>query len=123
MVRLDLEFFSLFFLPLSDELSINKTVPHPRCRYLEVRYHRPEEIHKGRLIESRVENIIVFLPDIASSCMPTSLEWDQTTALYKQKCAEELAEELNDVQTTVHKRFLFDFFLLFLLLRCFGSVD
>lgn len=66
------------------------------CRYLEVRYHRPEEIHKGRLIESRVENIIVFLPDIAAACMPTSLEWEETISMYKQTCDEEIAEELNE---------------------------
>lgn len=96
---------SRFSFSLSLKFEKRKHVPHPRCRYLEVRYHRPEEIHKGRLIESRVENIVVFLPDIASSCMPTSLEWDQTTAAYKQKCAEELAEELNEAQTTVHKCF------------------
>ncbi|UJR36551.1 hypothetical protein I4U23_029271 [Adineta vaga] len=67
------------------------------CRYLEVRYHRPEEIHKGRLIESRVENIIVFLPDIAAACMPSSLDWEETISKYKQTCDEEIAEELNEV--------------------------
>lgn len=77
-------------------------VPHPRCRYLEVRYHRPEEIHKGRLIESRVENIVVFLPDIAAACMPSSLEWEETLATYKQACDEEIAEELNEVTLSVH---------------------
>ncbi|CAF3611647.1 unnamed protein product [Adineta steineri] len=66
------------------------------CRYLEVRYHRPEEIHKGRLIESRVENIIVFLPDIAAACMPSSLDWEETISMYKQSCDEEIAEELNE---------------------------
>ncbi|CAF1486458.1 unnamed protein product, partial [Adineta ricciae] len=66
------------------------------CRYLEVRYHRPEEIHKGRLIESRVENIVVFLPDIAAACMPSSLEWEETISMYKQACDEEIAEELNE---------------------------
>ncbi|CAF0968873.1 unnamed protein product, partial [Rotaria sordida] len=66
------------------------------CRYLEVRYHRPEEIHKGRLIESRVENIIVFLPDIAAACMPSSLDWEETISMYKQACDEEIAEELNE---------------------------
>jgi len=67
-----------------------------------VRYHRPEEIHKGRLIESRVENIIVFLPDIAAACMPTSLEWEETISMYKQACDEEIAEELNEVDIPVH---------------------
>jgi hypothetical protein len=67
-----------------------------------VRYHRREEIHKGRLIESRVENIVVFLPDIAAACMPTSLEWDETLATYKQACNEELAEELNEASPSVH---------------------
>jgi hypothetical protein len=67
-----------------------------------VRYHRPEEIHKGRLIESRVENIIVFLPDIAAACMPSSLEWEETNAMYKQACDEEIAEELNEANIPVH---------------------
>lgn len=67
-----------------------------------MRYHRPEEIHKGRLIESRVENIIVFLPDIAAACMPSSLEWEETISMYKQACAEEIAEELNEDNISVH---------------------
>ena len=67
-----------------------------------MRYHRPEEIHKGRLIESRVENIIVFLPDIAAVCMPSSLEWEETRSMYKQACDEEIAEELNEANTSVH---------------------
>ena len=95
-------------------------VPHPRCRYLEVRYHRPEEIHKGRLIESRVENIIVFLPDIAAACMPTSLEWEETISTYKQKCDEELAEELNEINTPVHISSLIS--LLFLSVSLFLSL-
>ncbi|CAM4740247.1 unnamed protein product [Rotaria magnacalcarata] len=73
------------------------------CRYLEVRYHRPEEIHKGRLIESRVENIIVFLPDIAAACMPSSLEWEETISKYKQACDEEIAEELNEDNISDHE--------------------
>lgn len=82
-----------------------------------MRYHRPEEIHKGRLIESRVENIIVFLPDIAAACMPTSLEWEETISTYKQTCDEEIAEELNEVNIPVHIHSLislssFVFFLL-----------
>lgn len=67
-----------------------------------MRYHRPEEIHKGRLIESRVENIVVFLPDVVAACMPTSLEWEDTIATYKRTCDEETAEELNEVNLSVH---------------------
>ncbi len=83
-----------------------------------MRYHRPEEIHKGRLIESRVENIIVFLPDIAAACMPTSLEWEETISTYKQKSDEEIAEELNEANTPVHIYSLisFSFFSSFLFL-------
>ncbi len=77
-----------------------------------MRYHRPEEIHKGRLIESRVENIIVFLPDIAAACMPTSLEWEETISMYKQACDEEIAEELNEANIPVHIIFV-DLFLSF----------
>lgn len=75
-----------------------------------MRYHRPEEIHKGRLIESRVENIIVFLPDIAAACMPTSLEWEETISMYKQTCDEEIAEELNEANIPVHIYSLISFF-------------
>ena len=78
-----------------------------------MRYHRPEEIHKGRLIESRVENIIVFLPDIAAACMPTSLEWEETISTYKQKSDEEIAEELNEANTPVHIYSLISFFSFF----------
>jgi hypothetical protein len=84
-----------------------------------VRYHRPEEIHKGRLIESRVENIIVFLPDIAAACMPTSLEWEETISTYKQKSDEEIAEELNEANTPVHIYSLISFlFFFFFSLSC-----
>ncbi len=82
-----------------------------------MRYHRPEEIHKGRLIESRVENIIVFLPDIAAACMPTSLEWEDTISMYKQSCDEEIAEELNEVNIPVHIYSLIYFLFLLFLLR------
>jgi hypothetical protein len=86
-----------------------------------VRYHRPEEIHKGRLIESRVENIIVFLPDIAAACMPSSLEWEDTISMYKQTCDEEIAEELNEANIPVHIYSLislFFFISFFLFLSC-----
>lgn len=92
---------------------IIKCVPNPRCRYLEVRYHRPEEIHKGRLIESRVENTIVYMPDIAAACMPSSIEWEQTIPMYKQACDEEIAEELNEDNTPVHIIFVDLFFSFF----------
>ena len=102
-------------------IMIIKCVPHPRCRYLEVRYHRPEEIHKGRLIESRVENVIVFLPDIAAACMPSSLEWEETISMYRQACDEEIAEELNEANISVHIysliSFSFSSFLSFIFLR------
>ncbi len=81
-----------------------------------MRYHRPEEIHKGRLIESRVENIIVFLPDIAAACMPTSLEWEETISMYKQACDEEIAEELNEVDIPVHIYSLISLFFFHFLL-------
>ncbi|CAF0812086.1 unnamed protein product [Didymodactylos carnosus] len=68
------------------------------CRYLEILYHRPEEIHKGRLIDSRVEHVIVFLPDL-STCMPNSMEWEETSKLYKQICDETIKEELHEDTT------------------------
>jgi hypothetical protein len=76
-----------------------------------VRYHRPEEIHKGRLIESRVVYIIVFLRE-------------ETISKYKQSCDEEIAEELNEANIPVHISslisfffFSFSFFFFFLSLR------
>ena len=99
------------------------SVTHPRCRYLEVRYHRPEEIHKGRLIESRVENVVVFLPDIAVSCMPTSLEWEETVNKYKQACEQELAEELNQAILSVHESLSIQFFALFVAFPSLTSIS
>jgi len=87
-----------------------------------VRYHRPEEIHKGRLIESRVENIIVFLPDIAAACMPSSLEWEETISIYKQKCDEEIAEELNEANIPVHIYSLISLSLSFFFISFFLSL-
>ncbi|KAK2161171.1 hypothetical protein LSH36_120g04031 [Paralvinella palmiformis] len=61
-------------------------------RFTEIRYHRPEEMHKGRLVPARVETVVIFLPDVWS-CSPTHLEWDQLQAAYRQQLQDKLAEE------------------------------
>ena len=63
-----------------------------RYRFTEIRYHRPEEMHKGRLVPARVETVVIFLPDVWS-CSPTHLEWDQLQAAYRQQLQDKLAEE------------------------------
>ena len=53
-----------------------------RYRFAEIRYHRPEETHKGRQLAARVETVVLFLPDVWS-CMPTSLDWEAMQKAYK----------------------------------------
>lgn len=49
---------------------------------MELYYTRPESCHKGRMIPSRIETVVIFLPDVRS-CIPTRLEWDQLHLDYK----------------------------------------
>ncbi|XP_014668878.1 PREDICTED: cell division cycle and apoptosis regulator protein 1-like [Priapulus caudatus] len=53
-------------------------------RLMEVKYHRPEETHKGRVVPARVETVVIFLPDVWS-CMPSRLEWINTCSAYKRR--------------------------------------
>ena len=66
-----------------------------RYRFTEIRYHRPEEMHKGRLVPARVETVVIFLPDVWSCC-PTRLEWEQIQTAYKRQLLDKLAEETKE---------------------------
>ncbi len=66
-----------------------------RYRYAEIRYHRPEEMHKGRLVPARVETVVLFLPDVWS-LSPTRLEWEQLQAAYRKQLSDKIADENKD---------------------------
>ena len=66
-----------------------------RYRFAEIRYHRPEEIHKGRLVPARVETVVIFLPDVWS-CIPSRLEWEALQTSYKKQLSDKIAAELSD---------------------------
>lgn len=61
-----------------------------RYRFLEIRYHRPEETHKGRVLPARVETVVIFVPDVWH-LLPTRVEWESTIAAYKKELAEKVA--------------------------------
>ncbi|KAI4499751.1 hypothetical protein M0802_005007 [Mischocyttarus mexicanus] len=59
-------------------------------RFLELYYRRAETTHKsGRVVPSRVETVILFLPDVWS-CVPTRLEWDGLQFNYKKQLERKL---------------------------------
>lgn len=71
---------------------------HPhinRYRFAEIRYHRPEEMHKGRLVPARVETVVIFLPDVWS-CSPSRLEWETLQSAYKKQLQDKIAAENKD---------------------------
>ena len=70
---------------------ILSTLAH-RYRFAEIRYHRPEEQHKGRVIPARVETVLIFLPDVWS-CSPSRLEWDGLAVAYKRQLAEKYKDD------------------------------
>lgn len=49
-------------------------------------------MYKGRLVPSRVETVVIYLPDI-SSCIPTLLEWDGIQSLYKTTLEKVIKQE------------------------------
>lgn len=63
-------------------------------RFAEIRYVRPEEMHKGRLVPARVETVVLFLPDVWS-IRPTCLEWDALRGAYKTHLQKRLAGSSN----------------------------
>ncbi|XP_038629415.1 cell division cycle and apoptosis regulator protein 1 isoform X1 [Scyliorhinus canicula] len=61
-------------------------------RFAEIRYHRPEEHHKGRTVPAHVETVVIFLPDVWH-CLPTRSEWEVLSRGYKQQLVEKLQAE------------------------------
>lgn len=60
-----------------------------RYRFLEIYYRRGKSSHKGNQIGSRVETVVLFLPDVWS-CVPTRLEWDVLRVNYKKQMLRKL---------------------------------
>lgn len=63
-----------------------------RYRFAEIRYHRPEETHKGRTVPAHVETVVLFLPDVWH-CLPTRSEWEGQSRGLKEQLAEKLLAE------------------------------
>ncbi|MEQ2278866.1 Cell division cycle and apoptosis regulator protein 1 [Ameca splendens] len=61
-------------------------------RFAEIRYHRPEETHKGRTVPAHVETVVLFLPDVWH-CLPTRSEWDVLSRRLQEQLAEKLSAE------------------------------
>ena len=72
-----------------------------RYHFAEMRYHRPEEMHKGRLVPARVETVVIFLPDVWS-CSPSHLEWEAMQSSYKKQLQQKIAEENKDETQAAH---------------------
>ncbi|XP_041426923.1 cell division cycle and apoptosis regulator protein 1-like isoform X2 [Xenopus laevis] len=58
-------------------------------RFAEIRYHRPEETHKGRTVPAHVETVVLFFPDVWH-CLPTRSEWGNLCRGYKQQLVDKL---------------------------------
>ncbi|CAL8298721.1 unnamed protein product [Merluccius merluccius] len=61
-------------------------------RFAEIRYHRPEESHKGRTVPAHVETVVLFLPDVWH-CLPTRSEWEGLSRRLREQLAEKLSAE------------------------------
>ncbi|GAB6028545.1 Cell division cycle and apoptosis regulator protein 1, variant 2 [Chamberlinius hualienensis] len=61
-------------------------------RFAEINYFRGETVHKGRPVPSRVETVVIFLPDVWN-CTPTLKEWQTLTASYKKHLMKKLHED------------------------------
>ncbi|XP_062319317.1 cell division cycle and apoptosis regulator protein 1 isoform X2 [Osmerus eperlanus] len=61
-------------------------------RFAEIRYHRPEETHKGRTVPAHVETVVLFLPDVWH-CLPTRSEWEGLSRGLREQLAEKLSAE------------------------------
>uniref|UniRef100_A0A3B4A6A0 Cell division cycle and apoptosis regulator protein 1 n=1 Tax=Periophthalmus magnuspinnatus TaxID=409849 RepID=A0A3B4A6A0_9GOBI len=64
-------------------------------RFAEIRYHRPEETHKGRTVPAHVETVVLFLPDVWH-CLPTRSEWEVLSRRLREQLAEKLSAERKD---------------------------
>jgi len=71
-----------------------------RYRFAEIRYYRAEEIRKGRTVPTRVETVVLFLPDVWS-CSPTRLEWQATLSRFHSQLETKLSA-LADEDDAVH---------------------
>ncbi|CAD5116392.1 DgyrCDS5286 [Dimorphilus gyrociliatus] len=74
-------------------------------RFLEIRYQRAEEQHRGKTLPKRVETVVVFVPDVWR-CRPSAVDWLKTQKSYQElldfklkgeKLAAEEATEQVDV--------------------------
>ncbi|OXB63879.1 hypothetical protein ASZ78_004174 [Callipepla squamata] len=72
-------------------------------RFAEIRYHRPEETHKGRTVPAHVETVVLFFPDVWH-CLPTRSEWETLSRGYKQQLVEKLQVSLVD---TTYRAFIY----------------
>ncbi|KAF4532791.1 hypothetical protein B566_EDAN003573 [Ephemera danica] len=65
-------------------------------RFLDIHYYRGESNHKGKVIPSRVETVVIFLPDVWG-VMPTRLEWDEMHLTFEEhyKVDETTSESVN----------------------------
>lgn len=70
-----------------------------RYRFLELHYYRSEYSNKGKLIPSRMETVVIYLPDI-NSCMPTYSEWNILTQDYKAAVEKILNSKTPAVSST-----------------------
>ncbi|KAF7247208.1 Cell division cycle and apoptosis regulator protein 1 [Varanus komodoensis] len=72
-------------------------------RFAEIRYHRPEETHKGRTVPAHVETVVLFFPDVWH-CLPTRSEWETLSRGYKQQLDEEEKDdgEAKEISTPTH---------------------
>ncbi|XP_056147667.1 cell division cycle and apoptosis regulator protein 1 isoform X2 [Lampris incognitus] len=61
-------------------------------RFAEIRYHRPEETHKGRTVPAHVETVVLFLPDVWH-CLPTRSEWEGLSRRLREQLVEKLSAE------------------------------
>ncbi|XP_013879868.1 cell division cycle and apoptosis regulator protein 1 isoform X2 [Austrofundulus limnaeus] len=61
-------------------------------RFAEIRYHRPEETHKGRTVPAHVETVVLFLPDVWH-CLPTRSEWEVLSRRLREQLSEKLSAE------------------------------
>uniref|UniRef100_A0A1B6HYQ2 SAP domain-containing protein n=1 Tax=Homalodisca liturata TaxID=320908 RepID=A0A1B6HYQ2_9HEMI len=61
-------------------------------RFVEIYYHRPETIHKGKTVPAQVETVVLYLPDVWSR-LPTRMEWDGLHHNYKKKLDQLLQQK------------------------------
>ncbi|KAF3423684.1 hypothetical protein E2986_12837 [Frieseomelitta varia] len=84
--NIDISFYFYCYL----KWNLKHFIERATYRFLELYYRRAETTHKsGRVVPSRVETVILFLPDVWS-CVPTKLEWDGLQLSYKKQLERKL---------------------------------